>query len=60
MKNAILSREEESVERNFEKYSLVSKETKNHIEKLIEGSRKSRPISLRKRKRFGTAKRKSE
>ena len=47
MKNAILSREEESVERNFEKYRPVSKETKNHIEKLIEGSRKSRPISLR-------------
>jgi predicted DNA binding CopG/RHH family protein len=47
MKNAILSREEESVERNFEKYRPVSKETKKHIEKLIEGSRKSRPISLR-------------
>ncbi|MGB7569281.1 MAG: CopG family antitoxin [Chitinivibrionales bacterium] len=47
MKNTILSREEESVERNFEKYRPVSKETKNHIEKLIEGSRKSRPISLR-------------
>ena len=47
MKNAILSREEEAIERNFEKYRPVSKETKNHIEKLIEGSRKSRPISLR-------------
>jgi predicted DNA binding CopG/RHH family protein len=47
MKNAILSREEESVERNFEKYRPVSKETKNHVEKLIEVSRKSRPISLR-------------
>lgn len=47
MKHAILSREEEFVERNFEKYRPVSKETKNHIEKLIEGSRKSRPISLR-------------
>jgi predicted DNA binding CopG/RHH family protein len=47
MKNAILSREEEAIERNFEKYRPVSKETKNHLEKLIEGSRKSRPISLR-------------
>jgi predicted DNA binding CopG/RHH family protein len=47
MKHAILSRKEEAVERNFEKYRPVSKETKNHIEKLIEGSRKSRPISLR-------------
>jgi predicted DNA binding CopG/RHH family protein len=47
MKNAILSREEDTIERNFEKYRPVSKETKNHLEKLIEGSRKSRPISLR-------------
>jgi predicted DNA binding CopG/RHH family protein len=47
MKNAILSREEDVIERNFEKYRPVSKETKKHIKKLIEGSRKSRPISLR-------------
>lgn len=47
MKNTILSKEEETIERNFEKYQPVSKVTMGHIEKIIEYSRKSRPISLR-------------
>jgi len=47
MKKIILDAEEEEIERDFEKYKPVSKEMKNRIEKIIEGSRKSRPISLR-------------
>lgn len=47
MKKIILDTEEKEIERNFEKYKPVSKETKTRIEKIIEGSRKSRPISLR-------------
>jgi predicted DNA binding CopG/RHH family protein len=47
MKISILNSEEAAIEKNFEKYRPVSKEKKNHIEKIIEGSRKSRPISLR-------------
>ena len=47
MKHTILSKEEEAIEKDFDLYQPVSKETKNHIEKLIASSRKSRPISLR-------------
>ena len=47
MKNAILSKEEGTIERDFDKYQPVSKGTKGHIEKIIEDSRKSRQISLR-------------
>ena len=47
MKNMVLDREEKEIEKNFEKYVSVSKKTKRRIEKIIEVSRKSRPISLR-------------
>jgi predicted DNA binding CopG/RHH family protein len=47
MKNAILSKEEAIIENDFEQLKPVSKVVKNHIERIIEGSRKSRPISLR-------------
>src|SRR3990172_9059663 len=47
MKKIILDAEEEEIERDFEKYKPVSKEMKNRIEKIIEGSRKRRHISLR-------------
>jgi len=42
-----LTKEENEIEKDFEKYKPVSKGTRNHIERIIEGSRKSRPISLR-------------
>jgi predicted DNA binding CopG/RHH family protein len=47
MKNVVLNREESTIERNFKNYRPVSKETEIHIKKIIESSRKSRPISLR-------------
>ncbi len=47
MENNVLSRTEKSIENNFEYYRPVSKETRNNIEEIIEGSRKSRQISLR-------------
>jgi predicted DNA binding CopG/RHH family protein len=47
MKNIILSREEKAIEKEFNKYQPVAKGTKSHIDKIIEASRKSRPISLR-------------
>jgi predicted DNA binding CopG/RHH family protein len=47
MKKSILSREEKGIERDFEETRPVSKETKERIEQIIEGSRKSRPISMR-------------
>jgi predicted DNA binding CopG/RHH family protein len=47
MKNVILSKEESAIEKDFDQFKPVSKEVKNHIERIIESSRKSRPISLR-------------
>jgi predicted DNA binding CopG/RHH family protein len=47
MKKIKLSREEKIIENDFEKYKPVSKSSKKHIEKIIEGSRKSHPISFR-------------
>jgi predicted DNA binding CopG/RHH family protein len=47
MRKMKLNREEQKIEKEFENYSPVSKSTKNRIEKIIEGSRKSRSISLR-------------
>jgi len=42
-----LSKDEALIEKRFEEYKPVSKETRKRIEKLIEESRKSRAISLR-------------
>lgn len=47
MKHTVLSKEEEAIEKDFDLYRPVPKETKKRIEKIIENSRKSRPISLR-------------
>ncbi len=47
MKKVILDAEEEEIETHFEDYKPASKATKKRIEKIIERSRKSRPISLR-------------
>ena len=47
MKKLVLSKEEREVERNYENLQPVSPETKKNIERIIEGSRKSQPISLR-------------
>lgn len=47
MKDIILSKEEKQIENSLEEYRPVSKETRNHIERIIQGSRKSRPISIR-------------
>jgi predicted DNA binding CopG/RHH family protein len=47
MKTIVLSKEEKEIERDFDKYRPASKEARAHIEKIIEGSRKSRPINLR-------------
>jgi predicted DNA binding CopG/RHH family protein len=47
MKNIKLDAEEQGIENNFEKYKPVSKKAKNRFDKIIRGSRKSRPISLR-------------
>lgn len=47
MKNRILNREEAAIERDFKNYRPVSKETEIRVKRIIEASRKSRPISLR-------------
>ena len=47
MKKVILDAEEQEIEDNIHKLVPVSKERMKHIEKIIEGSRKSRAISLR-------------
>jgi predicted DNA binding CopG/RHH family protein len=47
MKNISLDAEEQEIENEFENYKPVSKETKKRIDRIIKGSRKSRPISLR-------------
>lgn len=47
MRSIVLDAEEEEIERDAGQYQPVSKETRKRIEKIIEGSRKSRPISLR-------------
>ena len=47
MKKLVLSKEEKEVERNFDKLQPISHATKKNIERIIEGSRKSQPISLR-------------
>ncbi len=47
MKKIILDPEEIEIERNFEKYKPASKKFKKRFEKIVAGSKKSRPISLR-------------
>ena len=47
LKKIVLSPEEKKIERDFKNYKPTSRETKSRIEKIIEGGRKSRPISLR-------------
>jgi len=47
MKKIVLDPEEEKIERNFERYKPASKAFKRRIKTIIEGTRKSRPISLR-------------
>ena len=47
MKSIQLDKEEMDIENNFDRLRPVSKSTKNKIEKMINESRKSRPISLR-------------
>jgi len=47
MNKIVLDSEEKEIENNFEDYKPASKKTKKRIEKIIEGSRKSRQISLR-------------
>jgi len=47
MKRTILDAEEKKIEREFGKYKPAGKQTKMRLEKIIERSRKSRPISLR-------------
>jgi predicted DNA binding CopG/RHH family protein len=47
MKNIKLDAEEQGSENNFEKYKPDSNKAKNRFDKIIRGSRKSRPISLR-------------
>jgi predicted DNA binding CopG/RHH family protein len=47
MKKIKLDAEEQEIENNFEEYKPVLKKTKNRFDKIIRGSRKSRPISLR-------------
>ena len=47
MKKIILDAEEEEIEKEFHNYKPASKELRSRIEKIIESSRKSRPISLR-------------
>jgi hypothetical protein len=44
MKKINLSREEKTIEKNFDRYQPVSKETRKRFNKIIKGSRKSRPI----------------
>lgn len=44
MKEINLSREEKTIENNFDRYQPVSKEARKRIDKIIEGSQKSRPI----------------
>jgi predicted DNA binding CopG/RHH family protein len=47
MKKLVLSKEEKEVERNFENLQPISSEAKKNVERIIEGSKKSQPISLR-------------
>jgi predicted DNA binding CopG/RHH family protein len=47
MKNIKLDAEEQEIENEFDQYKPVSKETQKRFDKIIRGSRKSRPISLR-------------
>jgi predicted DNA binding CopG/RHH family protein len=47
MKTVILDKEEKKIERDFDKYQPASREARAQIEKIIEGSRKSRPINFR-------------
>ena len=47
MKKITLDAEEREIEREIENYKPVKAETKKRIEKILEQSRKSRPISLR-------------
>jgi len=45
VKKSNLSKDEAQIEKRFEEYKPVSKETRKHIEKLIEEGRKSRAIN---------------
>ncbi len=47
MKRLVLDREEKEIEREFENYKPVSRGKKNQINKIIKGSQKRRPVSLR-------------
>ena len=47
MRKVILDSEEKKIEKDFDSYKSASRETKARIGKIIEGSKKSRPISLR-------------
>lgn len=47
MKSIVLDNDEKKIEKDFEKLRPVSKSVRNKIEKIIDESRKSRPISLR-------------
>ena len=47
MKRIKLDAEEVTIEKNAEKYKPVSAERLQQIEKIIEGSRKSRTVNLR-------------
>ena len=47
MKKIMLDAEEKEIEKEFKNYKPASRETKSRVQRIIEGSRKSRPISLR-------------
>ncbi len=47
MKSIVLDNEEKKIEKDFDNLRPASKVMKNKIEKILDESRKSRPISLR-------------